>query len=505
MLKLEIDKTKDFHYLLKKIKESKDSDLYIIFKKDVGFYKNSLNLIVAQNLAESLQKSVRFDVENPKHKDYIEAVNANNIEYTDEQINLVEHGELSSLAECKFHHGKTSKFSMPSFRLGSLKARLIVMPIAILLVLTSLLFAFWWYVPTSVINLSVDSDVLVKLIDVKAVVGSEDISVESATIPAFKVEITETDSQTIPTTGKKTIGKKAKGSITITNKTTGAKKIEKDTTIKLISGDKENLRYVTTEEIEVGASEESGDGSGLVYGKKTVEIEAKEAGDKYNLDEDQQFQIDDTDTDDLVGDNEDDLSGGYEEEISVVAQTDIDSLRRSVNDFMYQKITESLKKSLVEGQSLQESTVTFVVQNADYSNKADEEAEELTLTSTAKGEGLAYDKKVLDELVGELVVTIVPDQYSLDDETPEYEVAAVKSKTEPDTIDIQVKLRSSITPKIDDEKIKQDIVGAKIGEVQDYLDSLDNIKSYSIDLSPQLPGFLRTMPHKISNIVVKVE
>lgn len=519
MNKITVDSKQNMHMLIEQIKDARESELIVFFKKDANFYENSLNLKIIKGIAEDVSKTITFEAENKNHKDYIDSVNGDYFEYTDDQVDL--NSEQSPNLKLKKSISLFSFLSnfrkkkqiiegdyIPEIKSNKKLLKALIYPLIILGILFGIGFALWWYIPAATVKINVNSQILVKLLEIKASVDIESVAAETQQIPAFKVDVSVTDSQTIPTSGKKEIGDKAEGKVTLFNKTNESIKIKKGTVIKLISTNDESWRYETTAEVDVPAQSEIKDDAGTVtgteYGKKDVEILAIAYGDKYNQKDGQNFEINGFDTDKIVAENTDKIDGGSAKEVNVVAQTDIDSLKRTLNEFMKTKVAEAMQKKVVEGQTFHESSVDFTVVSGNYDKKLDDEADELTLTMVMDGSGLAYSQADLDALISELIKTIVPAEYDIDENKPDYEVAATKSKTDENVIDLQVKLRSYITPKLDESKIQNDLTGMKTDEAQDYLNSLNNIKGFEIILSPKLPPIIQTLPHQKSNIKIEI-
>ncbi len=534
MSKYTINSNQNLYSLMRLIDSDESKDLVLKFSPESEVYKNSLNLKTLKKLAEDKGKTLKFEVENPKHKDYIEAVNGDYLEYNDEEVNLESSNQNIAKASAlggvmgffnKFKPAdkstytsieegdepveveSTSIYDDDDTKPVTKKNKMVKFGIIAALVLGLLgttVWAFFYYVPTATVKINVDTKGLIKLVDVKASTNQSEISVDAKAIPAFSVETSETDSQKIATTGKKEVGDKASGKVTITNKTDKKVTVNKGKQLKLISSDKDNLIYVTTDKVEIdGYSVDSGTNE-KKFNSKTVEIEASTYGDDYNLDDDETFEVDDYDTDEVVAENKDeDITGGSSKEVQVVAQADLDSLKRTTEDFMKDKVKRALSQKLVAGQVMQESSIEFATTNATYSNQIDEEAEEVTLNMTMSGKVLAYDDASLDSLMKEVVKTVVPESFNLNDDAPEYEVAATSVSNGTD-VNLQVKLNSSITPRLDEAKIKDDLSGMSIDQAQSYLDNLNDVTGFEISVSPNLPGVFLRMPQRPENIYIEV-
>src|SRR3990167_9716745 len=157
MEKITVEKDQSFFNLAKRIKTSKSPDIQVLFKKKAGIYRNALNLKILKSIAEEKGKSIKFEAENPKHKDFIDNINEGYTEYSENQVEI----------------GAGTKFSRAGLD-GSTRGRSIpIKPVLIILlslgVLLGILFALWWYIPGATVKMKVDSKGLIKLLDVKAV------------------------------------------------------------------------------------------------------------------------------------------------------------------------------------------------------------------------------------------------------------------------------------------------------------------------------------------------
>ena len=522
MNKYEINNKLDFYDLVELIKSSANGEIDFLFKKDSDLFKNSSDLMILQSIAEHENKKITFDVESKNYKDYIEAVNSGNLRFDDTVIDFDEINEVASsskgtkfaflgglTAKLKRNKSDSSQSGSSDKHVRAKKSVLVIIVCLLLIVIGT--FALWWYVPSATVDLTVDSQVLVKILDVKVVEGQGEPSAEASSLPGFKVDVTETDRQTNPTTGKKETGTRATGEVTLFNKTDDEISVKKGTVIKWISTEDESFKYVTTEDIKVPEQTKvtepapSTTPEKIVYGQKTVKIEAENIGDKYNRGEGQKFEIDGNETDKLVGENEKAITGGKQETISTVSQVDINTLKKDLTELIQNKAAASLKKKVVTGQVLLDSAIKSKVTSETFSNKLDEEANELTLDVTASGMGLAYSQADLDKLVKELVAKVVPEEYSLSGDVPQYEVVVLNTNEDLSEVTLQIKISSHIDPKVDQEKITRDLAGMRIAEAEKYLSDLKNVRKINVNLSPVLPQPIRTMPMIADNIKIVIK
>ncbi|PIR42612.1 hypothetical protein CO058_03040 [candidate division WWE3 bacterium CG_4_9_14_0_2_um_filter_35_11] len=506
------DEKTEMNDLISAVEDAKEADIKILFKKRSSIYLKSLNLRILQKLASEKNKTVTFDVENQSHKDYIDAVNGDFMESADDAVDLnmntkMESVNKTSLIAKLFNMRK--KFDTSDDSKSKKKGvKILIYIFVFLFIFVGGVFALWWYMPSASVKITVDSQILVKILDVKADPSATEVSIENSTIPAINVDVTVTESQTIPTTGKKEVGDNAKGKITFYNKTNDVITLKKGTIVKFISTDKESLKYETQENIDVSAqvtTENPPNSSTTEYGSKEANVKAVSFGEKYNQDSGEKFDVDGYDTDKLIAENKDKLDGGTLKELNVVTQADMDGLKRALDEFIKTKVVEALNKKVVSSQIFPESSAEFTTISGVFDKKLDEEGDELTLTMATKGVGIVYDQSILDQIVSELIKTVVPSEYSLDSGKPEYEVATTKAKAGTGIVDLQIKLRSYITPNLDEKKMISDMVGMKLDQAQSYLNSISSIKGFEISLSPQMPPILQTMPHISKNIEIIID
>ncbi|MDQ5981819.1 MAG: hypothetical protein QG570_577 [Patescibacteria group bacterium] len=523
-MQIKVSNDQNLYKIIELIKNSEELDIEVFFEKKAKLYENASNLKILQKVAKDHEKELKFAVEDKNHLDYINAVNEDRLEFNTPEIDIdydssVSAGSklafLSVLNPSRFFKRKNnySTNDDASYMIGSSfpgKYKRFFKPVIIasliLFFIGGSAYAALTFIPMANVTVKVKSEVLIKLIDMKAIKDAK-VSVEDKTIPSLAISVTETESKSIATTGTKLIGDKATGKVMIYNKTDEDEKLKKGTEVKAISTDDKNLKYIITKEVTIPkqVSETVDMVTTITPGEKEVDVEALEFGEKYNIDDGEKFEIGDVDTDDLVGENDEKIAGGKQEEIKVVAQVDLDNLKRELEESLKKTVAESIKRKKISTQELSESSIQFETLTATYNKKLDEEAEELKLDLSMSGNGLAYSKDDLDMVVKESAKSVVPETFNLDSENIDYETAATIDSTDKNVLNIQVKLRSHIMPKIDIEEIKRELTGSSLSDAERYLSGLNNIESYGIELSPRLPGALLRLPMRKDNINVKLD
>ncbi len=268
MTKYEIDHNYDLYKLINILKKSDDADVLFFFEESSPVYRNSSNLMALKKIAFENGKSLLLDVQNPTHRDYIQSVNSGTLDFGGE----IELGDdsLNNSPRLNLHNPNKKAFKMPTFGVGALRSldnplkyfslggglvKWIVIVLVLMAFLASSAYGFVYYVPSANVKVKVNSEVLVKILDVKATTDTQEVSIDNATIPAFSVSVIETDSQTVPTSGKKDVGEKATGSIVLTNKTDKDIELKKGTVFSLDEKDS-TLKFLTTQDVKISKYEE---------------------------------------------------------------------------------------------------------------------------------------------------------------------------------------------------------------------------------------------------------
>ncbi len=530
--KFQIDGSVDLYRVISYLKDTRDDEVTLEFLEDSVVHKNASNLNVIKKHAESLGKTVYFSAEDPTLADYLKMVEEGGNEFSNRPINFDDDIDLpSARSSKKFQAGSMlaglnifSKFKKPSLGMHSVSSgmpktssnskawiyKVGVFAVVIIAILVIGVWSFLTYVPKATVNLKVDSDIFIKLIDVKADSTATTVNLEANTIPAKEIEAEDSETRTIETTGKKQVGEKATGEVEITNETTEKIKIKKGLKFKY-KKDNKTLTYLATEDKEIPAASEvtdtnpneAGDQPGTVYGKGSVKVEAEIFGTDHNVGDDEDFEVEGEDKDEVYAKSNDDIEGGSAKEAKSVSQADLDLLKKTVEEAIKEKFKDTLRRKLSSGQVLSEGSIVITPVKAEYTNKLDDESESLGLTATYAATAFSYEESQLNEVIESNIVKVIPDNFKLSTAKPEYDAIPVKSE-EDGILNIQVKLKSLIIPSLDIDKIKQDLAGMKLEAAQNYLNDLPNIQETEIQLTPNLPGPLLRMPKRAANIEIKM-
>ena len=217
------------------------------------------------------------------------------------------------------------------------------------------------------------------------------------------IDINQEKEDKFPTTGKKNLGAKASGTITIYNNLDSNSHSFSAGT-KLSSSSK---TFILKNSVSVpGATVQN---LKIVPGSVNAEIEAENPGEEYNvkagrftiigLSAGQQEAI--------YGQSSKDLTGGFSKEVQVVSQNDYDQAKTK----MTQELNENLKKELQDQSSglaiLDEATQIDIVEETS-SAKVDSEAVEFNLKIKERLRAMVFDRNNFNQFVIKILEMRLP-------------------------------------------------------------------------------------------------
>lgn len=384
--------------------------------------------------------------------------------------------------------------SFPSFSLpiNSKKALLIPVLFAILLIGSVAFYLFG-------INATV-------LLDIKPKIINQDNNVTfSASSPADEtkdtvngkaISVSLEGEVSTPTSGKKEVGTKAKGTVTIFNNTDSSKTLSKDTIITSSN----DLNFVIEESVTIASA--SGDVfSGTTPGKTKANVVAGKIGTEFNLPSNTKFSIGDNPS--IAAKNDESFSGGTKKEISVVSKNDVDKLLEELPKKLLQKAEEELPKQIAPDETLLPIMLAASITKKDFDKDIDDEADRLTLKGTVIYKALSYNKK---DLVSQSASTLKRDISSgqiLEENNIKISVKNIKQQNEKE-VNALLSLEAILLPKIDEKKIIKTIVGASYKEAEKVLMKLPQTTNVKISSSFEIPFFPKNLPRIAKNIKIVV-
>lgn len=371
------------------------------------------------------------------------------------------------------------KFKKPITNLTTTKKPFIIGSISLILFFV-VGFVLWWFLPKASVTIFVSPHKLEEKVSLE--IGT-DIKVKSIS------EIVSGD-KTKSTTGTKTVGERAKGSVKIQNGTAFAINLPTGTKV-VSSGD---LEFVTTKQASV-----SGALSPSTPGTVTIEVEAGNIGSEYNLAKDEVFKVANYPKAEVDATSNDNFTGGTSRQISAVSEDDRKTLLSDLTDELVNDAKDKLKGKISNEDLLIESSLKTEVDSEDFSNKLGDEASTVKLSLEITVTGSVVSQSDLTEISKKQLEGKIPSGFVLHEDQILYDFSNTSDDTKIDVI-----IFVNLLPNINPDEIAKKIVGKYPNLAENYLNNVPGFVRAEFRVKPLLPGRLGTLPHLFKNISVEI-
>lgn len=314
-------------------------------------------------------------------------------------------------------------------------------------------------------------------------------------VPGQTVQFEKEIVKTFPATGEKEIFQKAKGKITIYNNYSGQPQILVATTRFQTS---EGLVFRILQRVIVPGS--TGSGDNFKPGKIEVEAIADRAGAEYNLGP-SEFRIPgflgSPRYQGFYAESSESFSGGFIGKAKVATKEDIDTAEKSIRE----ELSNEIKSHLAGLSGLKIITGAFEIEieKTPDSAKANDIAPEFKFGLKAKVFGIAFDESSVKELVSRYV----KDSENKNILQTGLELVYSETSLDKEKQELSLKLAASgyTSRPVDKEKMISEIRGKSEKEIRSYFNSLDEVETANIYLSP---FWMRSAPKNTERIKVQV-
>ncbi len=389
---------------------------------------------------------------------------------------------------------KRKKFNLKRF-LPKGKLSNIFILLGIILTIALLAGAYVFFTKAE-IKIFVEPKVLEKDATVVADPNQKTVNEDGKIIPGQMVETDISGSAKDTTSGKRQIGDPAKGTVVIYNKTSDSQSLSKGTKIAGGGG----IKFTLDTTVTIASS--SASDSGITFGKANTTVTAVSIGADGNLSSGSDFTVTGFSADKLAGKAEGNFSGGNSKDVTVVSSEDQQRLLAKLSSELRQQAQQKLQEKFPNKKILQEALSEQII-SKNFSKNINDQAGEFSLTETIRFKGTAFEDKDLKLIVSKLVNTQVPDGFELN--LSQTETQADVSKLEKDgKLVFLARFKAKLIPKIDTDKIRNQIKFKSPSEVTNILKGMDNILGSEITLKPSLPKMLQRLPLLSKNIKIEV-
>ena len=396
------------------------------------------------------------------------------------------------------------KFRIPHLTeiLGS-KTKVIFSIIVVLCVLIGGAAVYgYWTIPKAKVVLYVKPKSFDKEVELIIDPTADQINPNQKRIPGKVVEVEVESGKEKDTTGTRVVGEKAQGEVTIYNKTSAKKTFPVGT--KLIGPN--NLTFTLDAEVTAASasSEESDEAVTTTFGKTKTGVTAIAIGAEFNVSANTQFQFDDYSSASYEAKNDSDLTGGTSREVQAISQDDIDGLLREIEADLKQQAEEKLQAQEGPGRKVLIDGAEMEIVTKDISGDVGVEAQKVSAKLRVKMQTVAYEEQDLMDIIQEAVSESIPDGFQLNQEESKIEIKDIDFQDP--AVKMTIVYKVILTPKIDEQEIRQNLKGKYPNLVESYFSTLPNFSKAQIEITPEsLPVRLKRFPRKTENIAIEVK
>lgn len=312
-----------------------------------------------------------------------------------------------------------------------------------------------------------------------------------ATISGQLVEVSESGSRKGVITGRKLVGDKATGAVTLYSAAAG-----RSFTAGSTISSPEGLKFTLDREAGVASASDF-----LSPATVTVKVTAADIGDKYNLPAGTRFTIGSLSASSYLAKNDSAFSGGNSHEATVVTAGDQNRLLATLSAELTQKAQGDLNAKLDSGQTLLPNAMTWVVAKKKFSKDVDAEADTLNLDLMIDYKGVVVSKDELVERFAQEFATDIPSGFYLETATAEVEIKSTKIDKNDKAV-LQVRLRGKVLPEVNQQYLMGLISGKSLSAASEALTKLPGIAALEIESRPRLAEklFQIALPWRQENI-----
>lgn len=381
-----------------------------------------------------------------------------------------------------------------SRRLGTQKKK----PLVVLAILAGIFligsFLFWWFVPKATLEIFVSPKILEEKLTLSVETGKSQSDIAGNILSGKIYTSEESGEKTTSTSGTKTIGEKAKGTVKIQNGTAAVINLPAGTILYSSS----DLKFTTASSASVSAAL-----SPSTPGEGSVDVAAYDIGSEYNLGANEIFKIGNYPKSEVDAIATQNFSGGSSREIPSVSDDDQTKLEKELTEELTDKAIKSLSEQITEDRVLIKATFLPEVVSKVYSAKVGDEATNLKLTLKVSVSGVSVAKIDLFELSKKVLNSKIPSGYALKEGQIDTEYELLESGD--GLYELSTVISANLLPEVKIDQIRSDVLGKYPNLVDPYL--LTAVPGYTranIKIKPAFPGKLKTMPRVLKNITVEV-
>jgi hypothetical protein len=374
----------------------------------------------------------------------------------------------------------------------------IIIVVGVCLALLIAFISYWFFFSRATLALAVKTSTFKN--DVDITLTKQETSAKDSLL-GKEISVAVSQEKEAGASGKKKTGEKAHGEVVIFNKNTDApRKFAKGTEISY-----NDLKFTLDEDVNVASASmqtEAGQET-KIFGKTNAKVTAEKFGNEYNIGDNKDFSVDNFAQSSFSAHNDRAFSGGTTREVQVVSKEDQADLLKSLASVLEEKAKKQIAERIdKKTEDILNKFVTKKILEKKYSTEVDEEAKKFSLNLKMEFMTYAYKKDDVKKILDKILKNKIPSGYFLDQNS--IKLALKNSKETEIGYDLTFSYEVRAIPKINLQETSNKIQGVFVKNLDKYLLN-GEVKSYTVKISPDLPGIFNTMPHRAENIKIKLE
>lgn len=369
--------------------------------------------------------------------------------------------------------------------------KLLIIPAIFLLLLIAVLYIFLFTTKATVsILINPKQDTKTASVTFSA---SSPTDIANSVLAFETVSVSEDGTITQPATGKKDVGTSAKGKATIFNISGNSATFASGTTITSPNG----LKFTLDSSVTVASG--SADPLNPVAATASVNVTAADIGQEYNLPSGTKFSVSGSDSS-VAAKNDNAFSGGTKKQVTVVSKDDIQKALDELPKQLEGKARSDIASKVTSGNALLANFIDESVDKQTFDKKANDQANQVTLTGTVTFQGLSYNNSDMVKLANSLFNS---SESTLSQNDLGISARNIVVEKNSDVL-VDLTIKANLVPKIDTDSIAKQIAGGSLQKARNLISNLPQVENVGIVLRPNIPFLPQNLPGNPKNITIGI-
>ncbi len=355
-------------------------------------------------------------------------------------------------------------------------------------------FVLYLVIPRAEINIKVKTQDFDQRFIITASTAVAAADVEARTIPAKSVTVEESGTERTVATGAKTVGERAKGGVTVYNKTDSLRTIPKGSV--MTTG---GLSFTLDNDISVASQSAGVEGS--TYGKADASVTASNVGTDSNISADKELKFSNFDINIVSARSKSAFSGGSSRQVTVFSDDDAKRIKSLLSDKLLDQAVAKIQEENPSTQILK-SAVSTKILSEKYDTAIGDETIAANYDQKSSFSSIIYSAQDINNISYDLITKSVPQGYTVRKE--DIKIDPVVKNSTGTKLEIELNISTKVFAQVDTSSIAEKIKGKNYKAVDEYLKTFPNVTGYEFNLIPPLPEFIKTVPASIKQISITV-